>query len=247
MTQHSKGRHRAALLAASILLLGPALAPAQEGILPAFSTMTSLDDGWEPLTFPKIKEHSRYELIREDGSQVVRATTDAGASGLISRLDLAPGESLILRWRWKVSNVFDRGNAREKSGDDYPARIYVAFRFQPDKAGFFERAKRKTVAVLFGEELPGNALNYIWANMLPAGIPSYPTPSPTSTMMIAVNSGAAQAGQWVTVERDIVADYRRAFGEEPPPIVGIAIMSDSDNTGESATAWYGDLSLHAAP
>ncbi|MBD3657776.1 DUF3047 domain-containing protein [Marinobacter sp.] len=246
MTQRSKGLDRAALLAASILLLGPAWAPAQEGILPAFSTLTSLDDGWEPLTFPKIKQHSRYELIREDGSQVVRATTEGGASGLISRLDLDPGESLILRWRWKVSNVFDRGNAREKSGDDYPARIYVAFRFQPDKAGFFERAKRKTVAMLFGEELPGNALNYIWANRLPAGS-VVANPFTDRTMMLAVNSGAAHAGQWVTVERDIVADYRRAFGEEPPPIVGIAIMSDADNTGETATAWYGDLSLHAAP
>lgn len=153
-----------------------------------------------------------------------------------------PGDSLTLSWRWKVSNIYEAGNAREKSGDDYPARIYVAFEFQPDKAGFFERAKRKTVEVLFGETLPGNALNYIWANQLPEQS-MVANAYTDKTMMIAVNSGPAQVGEWVTVTRDLVADYRQAFGEEPPAIVGVAIMTDADNTGEQATAWYGDLTL----
>jgi hypothetical protein len=138
--------------------------------------------------------------------------------------------------------VFERGDARKKSGDDYPARIYVAFEFQPDKAGFFERAKRKAVEVVFGETLPGNALNYIWANTLPEGT-FIANAYTDKTMMVAVNSGRERVGDWVTVERDIVADYRQAFGEAPPPIVGVAIMSDSDNTGEQATAWYGDVRL----
>ena len=190
------------LLLISLMLSAPA--SSQETVLTPFSEMQSLNDGWEPLEFPKIDQLSRYELTTEDGQQVVRATTEGGASGLIARVRLEPADSLILQWRWKVSNVFEKGNAREKSGDDYPARIYVAFEFQPDKAGFFERAKRKTVEVLFGDKV----------------------------------------GEWVTVERDIMADYREAFGEEPPPVVGIAIMSDSDNTGEKATAWYGDIRLN---
>lgn len=211
-------------------------------LITPFSTMSSLDDGWEPLEFPKIDRHSRYQLVEEDGEQVVEATTDNSASGLIARMSVEPGDSLILRWRWKVSNVFETGDAREKDGDDYPARIYVAFEFEADKAGFFERAKRKTVEVLFGEELPGDALNYIWANQLPAG-EVVPNPYTDTTMMMAVNSGADKSGEWVTVERDIVADYTEAFGRKPPKLVGVAIMSDSDNTGESATAWYGDVEL----
>lgn len=235
------------LIPALVLATGPWLIPTAQAEtieLPAFSQIESLGQGsgWEPLEFPKIDQHSRYELVTEDGTKVVRADTDGGASGMITRLDLQPGDALILRWRWKVSNVFEQGDAREKSGDDYPARIYVAFKFQPEKAGFFERAKRKTVEVLFGESLPGNALNYIWANSLPEG-ETVPNPYTEKTMMVAVNSGDERVGEWVTVERDIVADYRRAFGEAPPPLVGIAIMSDSDNTGESATAWYGDISL----
>lgn len=224
------------------LLLASPLLMAQESLLQPFSTMSSLSDGWEPLEFPRIDRHTRYELVTDDGVQVVKATADNSASGLIARLSLEPGESLILRWQWKVSNVFDRGDARKKSGDDYPARIYVAFEFQPDKAGFFERAKRKTVEVMFGETLPGNALNYIWANRLPEQS-IVANAFTDQTMMVAVNSGPEQSGEWVTVERDIVADYREAFGENPPRIVGVAIMSDADNTGERATAWYRDLVL----
>lgn len=228
-------------LALGILVALPAGVWADTRITP-FSTMADLDDGWEPLEFPKIDRHTTYRLVEEDGTQVIEASTDNSASGLIARLDLEPGESLMLKWRWKVSNVFDQGDARKKSGDDYPARIYVAFEFEPEKASWFERAKRKTVATVFGEELPGNAINYIWANRLPQG-ETVANPYAEETKMIAVSSGNEQAVEWVTVERDLVADYRAAFGEDPPPIRGVAIMSDSDNTGESATAWYGDLEL----
>ena len=213
--------------------------------LSRFSEMTSISDGWEPLEFPNIDQHSNYQLLVEDGVQVVKADTAGSASGLIARVNVQPQDSLTLRWRWKVSNVFAKGDARSKSGDDYPARIYVAFEFQPDNAGFYERAKRKAVEVMFGETLPGNAINYIWANRLPVG-EWVNNPYTDKTRMLAVSSGAEKAGDWVSIERDIMADYRKAFGEEPPAIIGIAIMSDSDNTGENASAWYGDIQLSSA-
>lgn len=232
---------RLALLAFSGLVLG-AVAADSPSPVPEFSRMATLDDGWEPLEFPNIDRHSRYELVDDNGVQVVRAETSNSASGLIARMNVNPQAWPVLQWRWKVSDVYKQGNAREKSGDDYPARIYVAFKFEPDKAGFFERAKRQAVKALMGEELPGNALNYIWANKLAVG-EIVPNPFTDSTRMVAVNSGSARAGEWVSVTRNIVEDYRQAFGEEPPAIVGIGIMSDSDNTGESATAWYGDIHL----
>ena len=235
-------RYLTAALALSLMATSAQADSTENSLITAFSTITSLEDGWEPMEFPKIDRHSRYQLTDDDGEQVVMASTDNSASGLIARVSVEPGDSLILRWRWKVSNVYEQGNARRKEGDDYPARIYVAFEFEPDEAGFFERAKRKTVEVVFGEELPGNALNYIWANRLPVG-EIIANPFTDTTMMVAVNSGVTNTGEWVTVERDIVADYRKAFDREPPKLVGVAIMSDSDNTGASATAWYGDVSL----
>ncbi len=63
--------------------------------------------------------------------------------------------------------------------------------------------------------------------------------------MIVVESGPARLRQWIGYERDIVADYRRAFGEDPPPISGVALMTDSDNTGESVVAYYGDIALRS--
>ena len=56
-----------------------------------------------------------------------------------------------------------------------------------------------------------------------------------------MKSGSAMAGQWVSVQRNIIADYRRAFGEDPPTVGAIAIMTDTDQTGESALAWYADI------
>lgn len=227
----------------SILLPTPVLAEeSEEPLLKPFSSATSLEPEWEVLKFPNIDRLSEYQLVQDDGEQVVKASTDESASGLIARVRVEPDDKLLLRWRWKVSSVYEDGDARSKAGDDYPARVYVAFEFEAEKAGFFERAKRKAASVVFGEELPGNALNYIWANTLEKG-DIVPNPYTDTTMMLAVESGNAKAGQWVSAERDIVADYREAFGSQPPPIVGIAIMSDSDNTGESAQAWYGDLTL----
>lgn len=225
------------------LLANPAPAETdRKTLLQPFSSARSLAPDWEVLKFPNIDRMTEYRLVQEGGDQVVMASTDGGASGLIARIRVEPSKQLMLRWRWKISSVYEQGDARSKTGDDYPARIYVAFEFEADKAGFFERAKRKAAALVFGEELPGNALNYIWANRLEKGA-LVANPYTDTTMMLAVESGNAKAGQWVTAERDIVADYREAFGTEPPAVVGIAIMSDSDNTGESAKAWYGDVSL----
>ncbi len=239
-----KGRFLWLTLCAGLFCFStPALAEGtDEPLLKPFSSATSLEPGWEVLKFPNIDRMSEYQLVQESDEQVVMASTDASASGLIARIRVQPGDQLILRWRWKVSSVYEKGDARAKAGDDYPARIYVAFEFEADKAGFFERAKRKAVALVFGEELPGNALNYIWANKLEKGA-LVANPYTDTTMMLAVESGNEKAGQWVTAQRDIVADYRKAFGDEPPAIVGVAIMSDSDNTGESAKAWYGDVTL----
>ena len=63
--------------------------------------------------------------------------------------------------------------------------------------------------------------------------------------MIPVQSGNANAGTWQIETRDVVRDYRAAFGEDPPAINGIAIMTDADNTKGSATAYYGDMRMRA--
>jgi hypothetical protein len=133
-----------------------------------------------------------------------------------------------------------KGNVKLKEGDDYPARIYITFEFDPKKLNFFERTKYNTYRLIYGQYPPLGAINYIWESTAPKGT-AVPNPYTGRVIMIVVESGADKVNQWVEEERNIFEDYKRAFGEEPPMISGVAIMTDTDNTGEAAQAYYGDI------
>lgn len=199
-------------------------------------------EGWKPQTFRNIPRHTRYEVVSEDGTYVVKAQANASASGLIHPLDLDAREHRILRWRWKVENLIDKADLRRKEGDDYPARIYVAFAYDPARAGVAQRIRYEAARLLYGEYPPHAGLNYVWDGKAPVGTVA-PNVFTDRVRMIVVESGPAHLQRWLHYERDVYADYRQAFGEEPPRISGVAIMTDTDGTGERAVAWYGDLSL----
>lgn len=199
---------------------------------------------WEPLLFKKIKRHTRYEWSA--GEHAVHAVSSAAASGLIYRLDLDAVKLPILRWRWKVARALAKGDERSKKGDDYAARVYVTFRYDPSTVGAGTRFKYSLIRRLYGEYPPHSGINYVWANRLLQG-ESAPNPYTDRLMTVAVRSGDAEAGQWSTEQRNVVEDYRRLFKEDPPPLAGIAIMTDTDNTGSQAEAWYADVELRSAP
>lgn len=175
--------------------------------------------GWEPKEFKGLTE---YRLIPENDGIVVKATSRAAASGLVKKISFDPRRYRYLRWSWKIDQTIPAGDETTKAGDDYAARIYVVF------AGkFFWQTK---------------AINYIWANHLKRG-DAIANAYTASAMMVAVESGSAAAGQWQNEERDIFTDYQKLFASEPGEASAIAIMTDTDNTGGSATAWYGDITL----
>lgn len=202
----------------------------------------ALPTEWEPLTFPNIDQHTRYLLTRHQGNVVVQAQSRASASGMIRKLRFNPREYAWLSWRWKIDHVLDKGDLRVKQGDDYSARIYVAFEFEPQRASLLERMAHAVASTSAGRKLPGTTLTYIWANRAPKGTIA-DNPYSDQVKMIALQSGNAKVNQWIDEKRNITEDYRRAFGREPPPVMGIAIMTDTDNTGEYATAYYGDIIL----
>ena len=159
--------------------------------------------GWETLlTFPRVPRHTRYTVVPEGEGFVLRAQADASASALYRRLDLDPREPRMLSWRWKVEGVLAHSEPRRKSGDDYAARVYVGFRYDPATAG-----------------------------------------------VCIAQSDAGLAGTWVTESHDIYADYRRIVGGggEAPRIEGIALMTDTDDTGERAVAYYDTITIGPAP
>jgi hypothetical protein len=196
--------------------------------------------GWKPLTFKKIEKHTTYTLVKDDNILVIKAVAEASASGLTKEVKINPKEFPIIQWRWKVLNILKKGDVHRKDGDDYPARIYITFEYDPSKLSFFEKAKYKTIKLLYGQYPPLAAINYIWESKAPVGT-MVPNPYTDRVMMFVVESSSAKLNQWVNEERNVYEDYKKAFGEEPPMISGVAIMTDTDNTGESATSYYGDV------
>jgi hypothetical protein len=199
-----------------LILFSPAVSMATDVIeLGSFSS--SGLSGWSEKSFQGTTE---YRIVEEGGEKVLYAKSEKAASGLVFETDYDPQQFPILSWRWKISEIVSKGDSRSKSGDDYAARIYVIF-----PHWFFPKTK---------------TLNYIWGNQLPKD--SFQRNVYTrNAMMIAVESGSAKAGEWVTVRRNLLDDYRKAFGEEPARVGAIAIMTDTDNTGATAEAWYGDI------
>ncbi len=197
-------------------------------------------NGWKPLTFTKIPQHTNYSFVKDDDRVAVKAVSQASSSGLTKEVLIDPKEYPIIRWQWKVSNVLKYGDVAKKEGDDYPARIYVTFQYDSQKVGLFGKAKYEAAKLIYGQYPPLGAINYIWESRAPVGT-AVPNPYTDQVHMIVVESGSSKLNTWVTEERNVYDDYKRAVGEDPPMISGVAIMTDTDNTGESTTAYYGDI------
>jgi hypothetical protein len=203
-----------------------------------------LPEGWRPLTFPKISRHTEYRLVREGERPLIRAESRQSASGAYLPLDLDPKIYSVLSWCWKVDRVLSKGDETTKAGDDYAARIYVTFKFDPAHATFWEKTKYKTIKLLYGEYPPKGAINYVWAGRSPVG-KSFPNPYTDRARMIVVESGEEKGGEWACERRNLYEDYKSSFGEPPPALSGVAVMTDTDDTGEEAGADYSDITLHS--
>jgi hypothetical protein len=196
--------------------------------------------GWKPLIFEKIKEHTEYVLVKDGEQVVVKAVSHQSSSGPTREMTIDPKEYPVIEWRWKVENILQKGDVAQKSGDDYPARLYITFQYDSRKVGFFEKAKFETIRLIYGQYPPIGAINYIWESKSPIGT-MVPNPYTDRVYMFVTQSGSAKLNQWVTEEHNIYEDYKKAFGEAPPDISGVAIMTDTDNTKESAVAYFGDI------
>ena len=195
---------------------------------------------WKPLIFKKVRKPTVYSLVEDHGSVVLKAESRDSASGLTSEVAIDPAEHPIVEWRWKVANVLKNGDVTQKSGDDYPARLYITFAYDSGKVGVFERVKYEAARLFYGQHPPIGAINYIWASKSPVGT-LVANPYTRRVRMIVVESGPEKTGQWITESRNLYEDYKAAFGKEPPLISGVAVMTDTDNTHESALAWFGDI------
>ncbi|NVO00230.1 MAG: DUF3047 domain-containing protein [Geobacteraceae bacterium] len=175
-------------------------------------------------TEKSFKGHTTYSVVKSNGKDVLHAQTNGNASGLYRKIALPTRELPVIRWSWKVAQTLAAEDAYRKSGDDFAARVYIVF---PGR--FFWQTR---------------ALVYVYSDKLPVGA-VIPNPFTKRAAVIAVESGNQHAGIWRHETRRYVDDYRNYFHGDPPYTVAVAIMTDGDNTGSAAEAWYGDIVFSA--
>lgn len=179
--------------------------------------------GWEEKVF---KDKTGYELIKSDEGIVLRADSRASASGLFREMTIDLSETPCLSWSWKVDGILEGLDETTKDGDDYAARVYVIF----------------SGGLLFWNT---RALSYVWSGTRPKGS-TWPNAYTNKTVMIAAESGPGRVGQWVRQSRNIREDYRRLIGEDIEHADAVAIMTDTDNSGQAASAYYGEVRFTAS-
>jgi Protein of unknown function (DUF3047) len=239
--------------AAALFLAAAPLACAQDSIaIASFSSSVpgaQLPPGWREQRLPKAPP-ADVALVNEDGATVLRVRSIAAAGGAIHALGThagaRPASRSMLSWRWKVDRVVEKADMTRREGDDFAARVYVFFDVPADELAFGDRVRILLARILYGEQLPTAGICYVWDNRHPAGTTLW-SPYTNRIRMVVVESGSARAGQWSDVRRDLEADFRAAFAAQGskavPPVTGIAAGNDTDQTGEAATAWFGDFRL----
>jgi hypothetical protein len=207
---------------------------------------TPLPADYRPYAFSAQARHTEYTLVADEGRTVLRARADASTAGIIRDLRVDPDTHPVLAWRWKAVRLPERGDLRTKAGDDFAARMYVVFDLRLAALPFGERFGVTMARLIYGEDVPAAALCYVWATRAAVGTVA-PNAYTGRVRMVVVDSGRANLGRWVAHERDVAADYRLAFGEVPPAVSGVVVSTDTDNTGEAAEAYYGDVAFRARP
>jgi len=196
--------------------------------------------GWEPVKLSDKQKPTVYTLVESDGAVVLHADAVAAASGLAQFTVFDVKSAPVVEWRWKVGALIDGADNRYGATDDSPVRLLLAFDGDKSRLPFVERAVFFLAKQLSGRDLPYAMLEYVWANKAPVGT-VIEHPYTTRVKMLVVASGPGGVGKWQSLSRNVHDDYRHAFGEEPGALTGIGVLTDTDNTGGSVEAWYGDI------
>ena len=196
-----------------------------ESPLPIFiSDFSSGDlDQWESKVFSGTTD---YQIVSLDNASVLKATSQASASGLFKQQKIDLLQTPFLNWRWRIENSLGKINEQSKAGDDYSARVYVVI----DGGWAFWKTK---------------AINYVWVSNSAKGS-SWPNAfAGNNAMMLALRSAEDKTSTWYQEKRNIIEDFKALYGIDIRYIDGLALMTDTDNAGGQATAYYGDLYFSA--
>ncbi|MBI5789944.1 MAG: DUF3047 domain-containing protein [Rhodocyclales bacterium] len=229
-----------ALCRIAVLLL-PAVAMADPVWVGRFdSGQGALPPGWHIERPNPNAPPTRYRVREWDGVAAVEAHAEAGMALLARPLDIDLARTPMLCWRWRIDAVLQSSDMRSRAGDDFAARVYLSFSVPPETLDMGDRVALAAGRILHGDVLPDAALNYVWDNRHVVGTWQANAYTDRARMLV-LRSGATDVGRWVTERRDVGADFQVAFGHAPRRLTGLALASDTDNTGETAHAGFADF------
>lgn len=183
---------------------------------------------------------TQYALRQWDSVMAIEARANRSMALLGRPVTVDLKKTPILCWQWRIDAPVAAADMTRKSGDHYAARVYLTFTVPPEQLGFATQTKLGLARSIYGAQVPDAALNYIWDNRHPVGTLQNNAYTDRARMLV-LRSGAGQAGGWVHERRNVRADFRRAFGEISGELQGLAIASDTDNTGGEAHAGFADF------
>lgn len=238
------GRRGAWLIAAapiSAILAACAPAPVQPDDRPA--AVNDRFAGWTEFVLPG-KRRTRYEPVWDGGRAAMRAEAVGSASMLRRPLRLEPAQLAKVQFSWRVDATIPEADLSVAETADSPVRVVFAFDGDHGQLSARNRLMFELAQAVTGEPPPYATLMYVWDNR---AAPESVIASGRSDRVrkIVLETGAARCGRWLHYDRDLAADYRRAFGEAPGTLIGVALMTDADNTASRAAALYGEVALFA--
>jgi hypothetical protein len=201
-----------------------------------------LPNRWIPLIIHRTKKRTQYRLVKEQGKTILHARAVAASSALMQRVSIDSLTQRWLSWRWRIGSLISTADNFQRDAEDSPARIILGFDGDKDALPFADQVLFETAKVITGHDFPYATLMYVWENKAPVGTIINSTRSSRIKMIVAA-SGPDGIGQWHEFTRNIAEDYEKAFGEKPGKLIGVGVLTDTDNTGETVDAWYGDIRL----
>lgn len=181
-------------------------------------------EDWSRLTLPD-KAAASFTALGKEG---LRIESKDSIGFLYTEVGQTKGKHLL--WRWRVDQAPPASPQDRVGQDDRPLAVHIWFPLPPEERSFFER-----LGGVFGYPSIGRVITYVWGGTKARGT-TINHPHFDEGVLIVLRGSDAKNGAWYRERIDVAADYRRAFGEEPPARVYLAISADSDDRGGMSSA-----------
>jgi hypothetical protein len=194
---------------------------------------------WGVVPIGKSKR-TAYRLANVAKSPAIEARVDSSMALLARPIKIDLAQTPVLCWRWWIQGVVAKADIHKKNGNDFAARVYVAFDMPDSALSAMTRMKLSVARRVLGLPVPDAAVTYVWDNRSPVGY-AQRSPYTDRQQLVVAQSGNDRAGEWVTERADVAADFARAFGGKPGRAVQLAIAADGDNTKSIGRAAFADI------